>query len=339
MFKPFFQQIPGRVYLLLAILIFAAANPISSKLTALGAQNLINGRNPISLCNVLFVGNLCALILMLLMYGRELSLKFLQRITRRHWFYMFLVAVIGGALAPALFFTALSLTPVNNVILISRIEPPLILALSVLLLGESVNIWVLSGSLIAFIGVSLTVLLPLLNSGNSLQIGRGDWMTLGGAVAAAIATVISKSQLSQISLGISSLFRLTVATIIFFTAATYLFGWEHFADVATPFLWQWMLIYSAIIVVGGQWAWFSGLRKASTSEISLVSSFSPIAGILATYLILGDAPTMSQYIGGAVILIGIVFSQIGTADLQAKQRQEVLPASGAAMDEVGYKGI
>ncbi|MGJ3252049.1 MAG: EamA family transporter, partial [Elainellaceae cyanobacterium] len=57
-----FTRIPGRGYLLLAVLIFAAANSVTRKLTELGAQYLVEGRNPISFCNVLFVGNLCALI-------------------------------------------------------------------------------------------------------------------------------------------------------------------------------------------------------------------------------------------------------------------------------------
>jgi hypothetical protein len=56
------ELIPGRAYLLTAVVIFAAANAVTRKLTDIGAQNLVDGRNPISLCNVLFVGNLVALM-------------------------------------------------------------------------------------------------------------------------------------------------------------------------------------------------------------------------------------------------------------------------------------
>ena len=58
-----FERIPGRVYLLTAIIIFAAGSPVTRKLIEIGANNLVDGRNPISFCNVLFVGNLCALLL------------------------------------------------------------------------------------------------------------------------------------------------------------------------------------------------------------------------------------------------------------------------------------
>jgi hypothetical protein len=69
------SKIPGRTYLLLAIIIFATANPITRQLTELGGKNLIDGRNPISFCNVLFVGTLCTLIALLLIYGKQLNLQ------------------------------------------------------------------------------------------------------------------------------------------------------------------------------------------------------------------------------------------------------------------------
>lgn len=57
----FSQKIPGQIYLLLAIIIFGASNSITKQLTEIGATKF-PGENPISFCNVLFVGNICALI-------------------------------------------------------------------------------------------------------------------------------------------------------------------------------------------------------------------------------------------------------------------------------------
>ena len=54
------SRISGQAYLWLAIIIFGASSAVTRKLTEIGAQHFIDGRNPISLCNVLFVGNLCA---------------------------------------------------------------------------------------------------------------------------------------------------------------------------------------------------------------------------------------------------------------------------------------
>lgn len=338
------NRIPGRAYLLLAIIIFAASNSVTRKLTELGAQNPIDGRNPISFCNVLFVGNLCALAILILIYRRQCTLQTFKAIPKQSWFSLILVSLLSSALAPALIFMALDLTAVNNVVLIGRIEPPLILALSILILKDRVNTWVIAGAIISFVGVALTVLLQE-PSGEMMEmagfmIGRGELMAACGAIALAISTIISKVTLKQIPLGVFSLIRTTIGTIAFFIVVIILYRPSHFMDVFSPFLWQWMSIYGAVIVVGGQLCWFAGLKTSGASDVSLASSFSPIAGILAAYLILSEAPTMAQYIGGGVILIGIVLNQIGVFRKMKKSAPQPSTNPVKEMEmEVGFKGV
>jgi drug/metabolite transporter (DMT)-like permease len=338
------NRIPGRAYLLLSVIIFAAANSVTRRLTQLGEENFIENRNPVSFCNVLFVGNLCALAALLIIYGKQLNVRFLRQLSGKDWLSLIGVAILAGAMAPAFFFMALDLTMVNNVVLVGRIEPPLILALSVLLLGDRVNAWVVAGAIVSFIGVVLTVVLQspgaeMMQMGG-LEIGRGELLAAGGAIASAIATIISKVSLQQIPLGIFSIIRTAIGTVVFFVAAMVLYGPEHFADVFSPFLWQWMLIYGAIIVVGGQLSLFEGLKRSNASEVSLSNSFSPVAGILAAFLILGEVPTLAQYIGGSVIILGIVLNHIGVTRQSARPFAASRRTPAKEMDSnVGYKGV
>jgi drug/metabolite transporter (DMT)-like permease len=343
------HKIPGQIYLWLAILIFGASGAVTRKLTEIGAQNFIGDRNPISLCNVLFVGNLCALIVLIAIYWRQWNVRTLKQLSKKDWINLTVVAILSGALAPGLIFQALALTSVNNVVLVGRLEPPLTLALSVWLLKERVNFWEIIGAIAAFIGVTLTIILQPSTPAISMNVagfhlGIGEIMASVGAVALASATIISKQRLSHIPLGIYGVFRTALGTIIFFFIALILYGTDHFADVLSPFLWQWMLIYGAVIVVLGQSFWIKGLRASTASMASLVGSFTPIAGILAAYFILGEAPTMAQYVGGSVILIGIFLSQVGIRrqtsnkvilsknmrSIQAKQQVET---------HMGFKGF
>jgi drug/metabolite transporter (DMT)-like permease len=342
----FINKVPNQAYLWLAILIFGASGAVTRKLTEIGSQNLINGRNPISLCNVLFVGNLCALLVLLIIHRRQWNTKVLQQISVNNWLVLSVVAILSGALVPGLFFQALALTNVNNVILVGRLEPPLALALSIWLLRERVNLWEIVGAIAAFIGVTLTIVLQppgtAMMKMAGFDLGIGEILATVGAVAAAIATVIGKKYLSHIPLGIFTVFRTALGTIVFFFLALWLYGSHHFMDAFSPFLWRWMFLYSAVIVVLGQSLWFKGLRASTISVASLVGSFTPIAGILAAYLILDEAPTQSQYLGGSLILVGILISQIGVLrqtrrrlasdDLNSSQVQEV-------ETEMGFKGI
>ena len=92
---------------------------------------------------------------------------------------------------------------------------------------------------------------------------RSIWqlMVALAAISQAISNTVSKVSLSQIPLGIFSIFRVAVGTVVFFAVVIKLFGIGHFTDVFAPILWQWMLIYGLVIVVGGQLSWFQGLKK------------------------------------------------------------------------------
>lgn len=334
------DRIPGRAYLLIAVIIFAASNAIIRILTDLGAEHPIDGRNPISFCNVLFVGNLVALIVLSLIYRSQFTRAALAKLSATDWISLVIVSLLSGALAPSLIFMALDLTTVNNVVLLGRIEPPLSLALAIVFIGDRVGRFTLIGSALSFLGVALTVLLQTpgaeMMQTAGLSIGKGEIFALVGAVALAVSSMFSRKALKNVPIGMFSIVRTAIGTIVFFGVVMALYTPEHFIDVGSPFLWQWMLVYGGVIVVGGQLCWFTGLKTSVASEVSLASSFSPIAGVLATFLLLGDAPTLAQYIGGAVIVLGIICNQI---DAQMRSLPPVVNPAKELEMEVGFKGI
>jgi len=133
-----------------------------------------------------------------------------------------------------------------------------------------------------------------------------------------------------------TVFRTGRGAVIFFVAAVYLFGIGHFQDVLAPFVWQWTALYAVLIVVGGQLAWFKGLRSCPTAQVSLATSFSPVAGVLIAYLLLGEEPGTAVLIGGAVIMAGIAVAQVGGWH---RRRQAALSTQLAQEGRTGFKGI
>jgi drug/metabolite transporter (DMT)-like permease len=338
------SRIPSPVYLWVATLIFAASNSVTRRIIEIGNNHLVNGRNPISLCNVLFVGNICAFLVMMSIFYPDWKPRQLKNLTRGDWISLSVIAILSGAIAPALIFAALDQTNVTNVVLIGRLEPPITLALSVWLIGSRVNAWTVAGSLVCFAGVAVTAFLgssgQMVRMMGGLQLGKGELFVALAAVILAVATVISKLRLQSISLGIFSSYRTAVGTIIFFILANILYGSEHFAEAFSPFLWGWMLIYATVIVVTGQLCWLAGSRKVTSAETNLASSCNPIAAILMAYLILGEVPSISQYIGGSIILVGIVLSIIGTLRQMktAAKPIRLTPANMMGM-AFGFRGI
>jgi len=332
----FKDRISGRGFLAIATIMFGLSNSVARRLSDLGEEHPIDGRNSISFCNSLFVGNLCALIILSVVYYKDWNPKLISQIELKDWILLTIVAILSGALAPALVFTALDQTMVNNVILVGRIEPPLALALSILFLRVKTNSLVIGGSIVAFVGVGLTI---LLQTKSGVMIGKGEVLTIIAAIASAVSSVITKVELEHIPLGVFTVYRTFLGTLVFGAIVVLLFGFEHFTDVFSPFLWQLMLVYSAVIVVGGQLCWYMGIKKSTSADISIANSFTPISGILGSYLILGQVPTMAQYIGGSVILLGIGLGLIGASMLRKKSKKEQA-YSAIAMDmESGFKGI
>ena len=340
------SRIPGYIYLWLAIPIFGSSSALTRKITEIGAQHFVGGHNPISYCNVLFTGNLCALLVLVAIHRHQWSWNTWRQISRREWIGLVIVAILSGALAPGLIFQALSLTPVTNVLLLGRLEPPLTLALSIWLLRERLNRWEVLGSIVAFTGVILTIVLQTDRSNMTpvagFQVGLGELMAVSGAICLSVATIVAKKHLTHVPLGIHNTVRTGLGTIVYFGLALWLYGFNHFMDVLSPFLWQWMLLYGTVIVVIGQSLWNIGFRTSSIATASLIGSFAPIVGILAAYLILGEVPTHAQYIGGVVILVGLFLGQLGI-----KARTNRLKSIGISSMEteqeiegkMGFKGI
>ena len=91
------QKNPGQIYLLLAIIIFGASNPITKQLTEIGAEKF-PGENPISFCNVLFVGNICALLILIIIHTKQLKLQVFKQFSNQDWASMLTVAFLAGVL-------------------------------------------------------------------------------------------------------------------------------------------------------------------------------------------------------------------------------------------------
>ena len=338
------RRIPGPILLWYSIFIFGAAGSIVRILADLGAQHTIDGRNAISFCNILFAGNMCAVILLFAIHHKEWTKAKLKKISVSEWLFLTVLAFLANCVAPSLFFIAIENTMVTNVVLISQIEPPLLLFLAWFFLKDNVRPLSFIGSIICLIGVALIVFLQA--QADQLGFGKGEIYAALAASIYAVSTVIGRLWLKNIPLGIFSVFRSAVGTVIFFIIANYLFGPAHFVDLASPFLWKWMLVYGGIVILSGQLAWDQGIRKSHSVDVSVATSFSPVAGVLGAFLILGEFPVMAHYIGGGILFIGIIISlyasvKVKTVQFQNQEETDVTDSMPTLDAECrsGFKGV
>lgn len=312
----------GVLYLWLAVLIFGASSSVVRILGQLGAENPVDGHNPITFCNLLFAGNACAAAVLFVIYRRDLRRDQLRKLDAGDWRSLVILALLTGTFAPWMIYTALQKTMVTSVVIIGQLEPPLTMLLTWLVYRERFSWLSVAGAGLTVVGVMLASLMSPMMGGYSF--GEGETLALIAAAIYAIATIIARPRLRRIPVGLFTTFRTGLGAIFFFVAALYLYGPGHFNALGAPFLWQWMLVYALVIVVLGQVSWFKGLKSTRMIDVAMATSAAPVAGILAAYLILGEVPVQAQLIGGAVVLLGIVLGLLG-----ARRRVEVDPALAA----------
>jgi drug/metabolite transporter (DMT)-like permease len=305
----FLPKIPGQAYLWLAVPILASSSSVIRKLTQVGAAQFMDGHNPISFCNVLFAGNLCALAVLLPAYRRQLTIAKFKRITKVEWRALGISAILSGAIIPSIIFQALALAPVNNIILLARIELPIVLIASIVILKERFQRGQIIGAIFVAIGILVAVMgRGSASTGSPFTLGGGEILTIISAILISGSALISKKYLAAIPLGIIHVVRLGVGTLVFFIVANLRYGPQHFGELFSPFLWQWMLVYGGIIIVLGQSFWARGFRATPVSVSAIVACFNPVAGMLFAYWILAEVPTGGQLLGSGILLIGLLLS-------------------------------
>lgn len=298
----------------IGILIYASSNSIATLLVDIGANSPVaGGRNAITFTNLLFLGSLISLVPMIFLFRGDWTRANLHRLSRHDWGLLTASAFLSSALTPGLFFFALEHSSVTNVVLVSRIEPPLFLLAAGLFLKERVDARAFGAGLVALCGAMLMI--SLRESGDLCVLGLGEVAAIAATLSYIASAIVARRALKAIPMGIFSIYRTAAGTLIYFLLICALQGPQQFQDILSPVLLKWVWAYAVIVFVIGQLAWFFALKYARSGDMALASSFSPVAGIVFAMLLLGENPGPGLLPGGALILLAICIGQMKTPAL------------------------
>jgi len=200
------QLIIGTALVWLAVFVYASSNSIVTLLTDVGRQYPVMGRNAVTFCNLLFIGSLISLVPMIFTFGKDWTRKNLRTLSRKDWIILTVSAFLSSALTPALFFFALEFTTVTNVVIIGRIEPPLFLLATWIVLREKFDKWAMFAGLIALVG-AVIILAMNADEAASIQFGKGEWATVFATLSFIASTLVARVGLKEIPFGIFSIYR------------------------------------------------------------------------------------------------------------------------------------
>jgi drug/metabolite transporter (DMT)-like permease len=250
-----------------------------------------------------------------------LALKLIERdvgFVRGDWWRLLGLGLIGNTCYQLLFINGIDRTTAGNSALLLATTPIFVSLISAAFGVERVGKWAWVGVFFSFAGIFVVIV----GSGKELSLARetieGDMLTLIGALAWSLYTVLSKPMLSRYSA-----LRLTALAMAAGTPFIVLFSIPQLlAQDWAAVSWRgWLgLFFSGSMAIALAYIiWNSGVSKVGGARTAVYSNLSPVIAAIFAWLTLGEAITAFMVLGAAMIFLGIYLTR------KSGQRQRISP--------------
>ncbi len=250
------------------------------------------------------MGQIPPILLMALRFG--IAGAVLVWFVRPPWPLMgrvFAIACVSATVPYCAVFTGLSHIDASTAILVVQAEIPFMALLAVVWLKERMSARKLAGMAIAFAGIVMIAGQPELHTG----LGWVLLVVAGGFVWSAGQIMIRR--IGPLVEGLTLIAWVAVFTAPQLVVSSLVFESGQWQALVSADWKTWaMVLYMGLVMTAlGYALWYSLLRRC---EVILAAPFlllQPVAGVLASILFLGEAPTWMTLLGGVVVVAGIAF--------------------------------
>ncbi len=234
-----------------------------------------------------------------------------------NWRSLFLLGLLGHFAYQVAFIVGLGLSSSGNAALLISTAPIWVVLVAALLKIEhaSSKVW---------LGIALTVagamIIALGSSNITFQSAalRGDVLFLIAAICWGSFTALSKKQLKVLTPNLFTALTLLAALpflIAIGARQIIAIDWTH----VTPHTWY-AIFHSGILSIAlAYFLWNRSIQLIGVGHTAVYANLVPVAALVVGWLLRGEAVTLPQYLGGAIILIGLIIVR------RNKQQNQKLP--------------
>lgn len=264
------------------------------------AKIALESFEPFTLAFTRFLIASVAMMLIVRLTGRW---KVIERADWGRFFFLGFLAVPANQL---LFLYGLKFTTPGRSALYYGATPVFVFLLALWYLREKATILRLLGILISFAGVAIILRAGRFDS----EILFGDFLVILAVVAWAAYTIFGKPLIAKYGAMNVTGWALSIGTIQYLPFGLY-FAWKFDYSAVTAEGWLSLLYIAIVTSVIAYSIWYWALGRMEASKLAIFQNLQPIIAALLSVLLVGETLGASFYIGGALVIAGVLLTQRG----------------------------
>ncbi|MBI3963847.1 MAG: DMT family transporter [Candidatus Kerfeldbacteria bacterium] len=244
-----------------------------------------------------FLKNAVVAVLLLGLLILVTRLKELRTLTRRDWFRLLAIGVIGGGVPFVLFFTGLAASTALTASFIHKTLFLWVAILAVPFLHERIG-WVQSAALLLLFLGNYALGFP------HFAFTGAELMILGATILWAVENVIAKVALRNVSSLLVGASRMVIGSAVIFSVVAWQ-GKTRLLIGLNASQWGWTLLTSALLT-GYVLTWYAALKRAPVTLVaSLLVPATLVTNVLSAIFITHAPPSRPELISGGLLALAV----------------------------------
>lgn len=316
---PFIRLRQGNTTLMTVGWIFLSVNLFATATYNIFAKILTAQLSPITL---LFVSELLTVFFTLFSFGFLPTLKKLFATPRKFVAPMLTIGLCNGIIAPMLWFSGLANTTATNGALLGNAENMFLAILAVLVLREAWTMRHFASVAAILLGI---VVISLEGFSDGFVPHSGDLLLILGSLCFAMGSLIFRKYLHGTDVELTVLVRSLVPVITILCLMPFLhFTIEPEIAALTGVGILALLGFGLISRFFNTVTFYEAIDHLPVSTVSLFMNLSVIVTIAIAHFGLGEATRPYHFIGGALVILGIILLEVTGVHPSEKHMEEHL---------------
>ncbi len=245
-----------------------------------------------------------------------------RRLSRRNWAWMVALALTGGSVPFALFFTGLKMTTAATGAVINHFQFVLVAVFALIFLREAIRPALWAGFTVLLLGTLLGTNLHALNW------NEGAWLIAASTVLFAIDFVIAKHLLQGLATLTVMTARMTMGTAMLFV---YVITTGRLGQVAELGPTQWgFVVVTGLLLLAFTTSTFTAIRHASVSAVLAIGAAAPIITTLLQTAASGQLKVAGIEMSGLLVILLAVVAIVAVGLRQDSRQAASYQGLGAA---------